>query len=337
MALSVPSLLALAAVSTAVVYVGSRWLERSSERLATHYGLPPVVHGAIVVAVGSSFPEFSSAVLATMLHGSFDLGVAAIVGSAIFNILVIPAASTLAGGGQLDANRDLVYKEAQFYMVAVAVLLLTFSFAVIYEPVAGGSLRGVVTREMALIPLALYGLYIFVQYLETVEHEPSESGGVDAVWRHWLLLAVALVTILVSVEGLLRAAIGLGDALGTPSALWGVTVVAAGTSLPDAFVSVRAARRKDGVVSMSNVLGSNIFDLLVAVPAGVLVAGGTAVNFADAVPLMGALTFATIALFATLRTEMELTRREAELLMALYAGFVLWMALETLGVTSYVF
>ncbi|AXG07197.1 sodium:calcium antiporter [Haloplanus rubicundus] len=323
---------AVVAGSAAVVWKGSGLLDRASERLAGHYGLPPIVRGAIVAAVGSSMPELSSTVLATLLHGQFDLGVGAIVGSAVFNILVIPAASALSRGRELEASRTLVYKEAQFYMLAVSVLLLTFAFAVIYDPAGNGRLVGTMTRPLAFVPVALYGLYVFIQYQDLSEYdgEPVES---VAVGRRWLELCVGLVLIVVAVEGLVRAAIGLGDLLDTPSFVWGLVVVAAGTSLPDLFVSLRAASEgpDGGVTSLANVLGSNTFDLLVAVPAGVLIVGTTTVDFAAAVPMMACLTVATLVLFTLLRTDLSLTDREAYVLLAAYVAFVGWVALETVG------
>ncbi|MFC3477946.1 sodium:calcium antiporter [Halobacterium litoreum] len=330
--LRVAGALAVAAVATAVVWVGGSKLEQSADDLATHYHLPPVVQGAVIAAVGSSFPELSSAVLATYLHGDFALGVGAIVGSAIFNILVIPAASALAADGPLDSNRDLVYKEAQFYMLSVAVLLLTFAFAVIYNPTTG--LSGTITRPLALIPVALYGLYLFVQYQDTADHRAGTEAPTGSVAREWAVLAGSLAIILVGVEALVQAALTLGDALGTPAFLWGLTVVAAGTSLPDTVVSVRAARDDNSETSLANVLGSNVFDLLIAVPAGVLVAGSTVVDFEFAAPMMAVLVAATIVLFTVTRTDLELTDREAYTLLALYATFVVWLGLETLGVTN---
>jgi cation:H+ antiporter len=331
---SLPTLLVLALVSTAVIWWGSTRLERAAESLSAHYGLPDLVHGAVVVAVGSSFPELSSAVLATLLHGSFDLGVGAIVGSAVFNVLVIPAASALAARERtLDANRDLVYKEAQFYMLSVAVLLITFAFGVIYYPVVDGRLTGTVTRPLAAIPLALYGVYVFIQYQDTSDYVVDRPEDIDVV-RAWGLLALSLAIIVVAVEGLVTAAIGFGEAFGTPSFIWGLTVIAAGTSLPDAVVSVRAAKRDRHVTSLANVLGSNVFDLLVAVPAGVLVAGDAVVSFAAAVPMMAFLTFATLALFFTMRTELSVSNREAVGLLTVYAAFVGWLIAETLGVVA---
>ena len=88
--------------ATVAIWKGSDWLESSSERLATHYGLPEVVQGAIIVAVGSSFPEVATVVVAA-LGGSMPLGVGAIVGSAIFNILVIPAVAGVVTDDELEA------------------------------------------------------------------------------------------------------------------------------------------------------------------------------------------------------------------------------------------
>ncbi len=325
--------MALAAVATIVIWKGSDVLEETSGELAAYYELPAIVQGAIIAAVGSSFPELSTTVLSTLLHGEFDLGVAAITGSAIFNILVIPGLSALSSDGRLQSNRDLVYKEAQFYMVSVAGLLLTLSFAVIYNPIPGDRLIGHLTRPIALIPVALYLLYIFIQYQDTMDYDAPEVEK-DSIREDWVLLVASLIVIAVGVEGLVRAALGLEAVLGVPSFLWGLTVVAAGTSLPDAFISVKAARRGNASTSVANVLGSNIFDLLVAVPIGVLIAGATAVNYGRAAPMMGILTLATVALFTFMRTGLEITDREAYALLGIYALFILLMVFETVGVTS---
>ncbi|MER0237263.1 sodium:calcium antiporter [Fulvimarina sp. MAC8] len=329
--------IAVAAASIAIVWKASGALEGSSEKLSQHYGLPPVVQGTIVVAVGSSFPELATTVISALIHGEFQLGVAAIVGSAIFNILVIPALSGLfAKEGRLESNRELVFKEAQFYMISVAVLLLTFCFAVIYFPVdtGNGTVDGEVNRLLALIPIGLYGLYVFVQYLETVDSEDDEEKPAIAVGKQLLIFGASLLAIVAGVEGLVRAAISFGEIFDTPSFLWGFTVIAAGTSIPDAFISVRAASRGNGVISIGNVLGSNIFDLLVAIPAGVMVAGTTVIVFSVAAPMMGLLTLATIALFVALRTSMVLKRGECVMLLALYGAIVGWVVLESFGVTT---
>ncbi|NGM69845.1 sodium:calcium antiporter [Natronolimnobius sp. AArcel1] len=320
--LEVLALLVIATVATGVVWKGSTWLEAAANDLAAGYGVPAVVQGAVIAAVGSSMPELMSVIIATLRYGEFELGIGAIVGSAVFNLV----------GGRMDTNRDLVYKEALFYMLAVAVLLLTFSLAVIYSPLEGEPLEGTITRPLALVPLGLYALYLFVQYLDVSEHDGTRAE--IPIARTWGWFAVGLVVIIVGVEGLVQAAIGLGDAFGTPAFLWGMTIVAAGSSVPDAFVSVAAAREGRSSVSLANVLGSNIFDLLVALPAGVLVAGSLAIAFPHVVPMMAFLILATVVFFAIARTDMLLSRTEAWTLLGLYGLFVVWLVLESLDVVT---
>lgn len=314
----------------AVCWLGSGVLERASKQLAVYYHLPAVVQGAVITAVGSSFPELSGAVLAPLVHGTFDLGVGTIVGSALFNILVIPGVSGLVGG-TLSFGRLLVFKEVQFYVTSVAVLLVTFLLAALYYPVPGPDHEGIVTRPLALIPLGLYGLYLFLQAQAVSDYEGVPAPEDLRPGREWLKLLVSLGLILAGTEGLLRAAVGLGDWFGTPSFLWGLTVVAAGTSLPDMFVSLRAAVRGHGVVSLANVLGSNVFDLLVAIPAGVLIAGASTINVTAAIPMMGILALATLALFVALRLDHSLTPVDAGGLLVLYAVFLVLVVLETAG------
>lgn len=328
--LVVPGVLVVA--STAAIYVGSEWLEEASAKLAANYDLPAVVQGGIVAAAGSSFPEFASVVFAA-LAGSFDLGVGAIVGSAVFNVLVIPAFSVLLSAGHIDSTRTLVHKETLFYMLAVVILFLTFSFALIYNP-TGGELTGVLTRPLMLIPLASYGLYLFLQWQDSVDRGSQLEQGSGSVRRQWALLALGLLVILGAVFVLVEAVLDLGQEFGVSDFLWGATVVAAATSLPDAIVSVQAAGKERDVTSISNVLGSNTFDLLVVIPAGILIVGTEPVDFAVTAPMMGALVAATVVLFITLRTGLVLSAREAYLLLCCYVAFIGWIVAEAAGVLS---
>jgi cation:H+ antiporter len=321
--------LVLAVVATLVIWKGSTYFERSAARLSKHYGLPIAVHGAIVVAVGSSFPEISSIVISTVVHGDFSLGVGAIVGSAIFNLLVIPALSAFSSE-DLQATRDIIHKDAQFYVISVLVLFIVFALGATYVP-GGTNSAAILTPPLVILPLATYGIYVFLHQQDASDHVAEKTDDVRPL-REWGTLAVALLVIAVGVEGIVRAALSLGDIFGTPTFLWGLTVIAAGTSLPDAFVSVRAAKNDDSVTSLTNVLGSNTFNLLVAIPVGVLLAGSATINFLAAIPTMGFLAFATLVFIVFTRTHLELTDREAYGFLGLYALFLLWMTLESVGV-----
>ncbi|MXR51846.1 sodium:calcium antiporter [Halovenus sp. WSH3] len=323
---------AIIVVTTGTLWIGSGWLEDASARLATYYRLPPVVQGGLIAAAGSSFPELASVIFAA-LAGSFGLGVGAIVGSAIFNILVIPALAVLVPGRDMESTRTLVHKETLFYLLSVVVLFLVFALALIYNP-AEGTLSGELTRPLAVVPLAVYGLYLFLQWQDTVDYsEPPSTDSINP-YRQWGWLIAGLLVILVSVEQLVDAVIHLGEAADTPDFLWGAVIVAAATSLPDALVSIQAADKEDDVASIANVVGSNIFDLLVVIPAGILLLGAEPINFGIAAPMMGCLAAATVLLFVLLRTELLLTSREAYVLLGAYVLFVSFVFAEAVALTS---
>ena len=339
----IPLLIAGTLFGAGLIWISCSHLDHSSSRLADHYGIPDAVKGSVILAIASSMPELATALLAFPVHGDFELGLSAIIGSAIYNILVIPALSVYARGSPLKANANLVYREAQFYLVSVAVLMLILSLSVIYYGAADASViadgrrifRGDFTRLLAVFPLLLYGLYLFIQFEEVKRQrlDNPRRAGVN-VLREWAILAGCVVLIIVGVEVLLRVAITLGELLSTPTFLWGMTIVAAATSLPDTFVSIRASVMGRSASSVSNVLGSNIFDLLVAVPLAVMVTGAIAINFTQIVPMMTFLVVATIVMLIFMLRDMELNHRESTVMLALYAVFGLWMTLEAFGVMS---
>ncbi|MFB6312195.1 MAG: sodium:calcium antiporter, partial [Salinirussus sp.] len=228
----------------------------------------------------------------------------------------------------------IVYKEAQFYMIAVSAMVVTFALAVIYFPAPGGpDLAGQIIRPLAVIPLLLYGLYVFIQWQDVSDNDARDAQQHIAVGREWLRLAAGLLIILIAVEQLVAGVESLGHTFGIPEFLAGVTIIAAATSLPDTLVSVRTARDDRGITSLGNVLGSNTFDLLVAIPLGVLIVGTATVDFAVAVPMLGVLTLATVLLFTFLRTALSITGLEAYTLLGAYALFVAWVVAETIGMT----
>ena len=326
MAVSVALQVGVILVTSIAIWQGSELLEEGSAKLGVHYDLPPVVQGGIIAAVGSSLPELASVVFAA-LAGSFGLGVGSVVGSAIFNVLVIPALSVLLTAGTVGSSRTLVHKETLFYILAVVVLFLTFALALIYSP-TGARLSGELTRPLVLVPLAVYGLYLFLQWQDTADYRGVSAEVTIDPLRQWIRLVVGMAVIVVAVWALVEAVLALGETADVPDFLWGVTIVAAATSVPDTFVSVQAANSQRDVASISNVIGSNVFDLLVVIPVGVLLTGAAVVDFGVAAPMMACLVGATVLLFVGLRTDLELTAREAYVLLGAYVAFLLWIVAE---------
>lgn len=317
---SIPLALGLIIASTAVLWFGSRRLERASEQIGEVHGLPEVVQGSVVIAIGSSFPELATALLAAILHDAFQLGLGVIIGSAIFNVLVIPAISVLATD-RMETNRDLVFKEGLSYLVAVLGLVLLLALGAVYNPIAGVDATGLMTRPLALVPLGLYAFYLLLQWIDASEHE-AETNSELSPWTVWGGLIAGLALVLVSAEGLIRGVLAIGGTVGISELAWGMTVIAVATSLPDAFASLSAAREGRSLASLANALGSNTFDLLVVVPIGILIAGTERVDLATTGPLMLILAAATVLLIAFMRTGLVLTRREGGVLLASYGAFL---------------
>ncbi len=307
--------------SAALLWVGSSRLEKASKQIGNLYGLPPVVQGSIVIAIGSSFPELASTLLATLLHDAFELGIGIIVGSAVMNVLIIPGIAVL-GSDTMQTSRNLVFKEGLFYLAAVLALSLVFALSIVYNPLGGaGGLRGLFTRELAILPLVLYAMYLVLQWQDTRDHTPQPRQTVEA-WRAWGGLVAGLLLVLVSAEGLIRSVLYLGNQVGVSPFVWGVIVIASATSLPDTFASMSAARNDRSLASLANVLGSNTFDVLVILPIGVMVAGSAVVDLARLGPLMLMLGASTLLFIAFMRSGFELTHREGWTLLASYAAFV---------------
>jgi cation:H+ antiporter len=325
-------------VSSVAVWGGSFWLEESSEQLSDYYDVPYIVKGAIITAFGSSFPEVSSVVIATILHGEFNLGVGSVVGSAIFNILVIPAIVALYSEHKIQVSRKIADKEAKFYMVSISAIIIVICLSVIYNPVDSTSLLDAeITPYIAVLPLLLYVVYVFDQWQEIkdsdAENDEDNDKNID-VLKNWGLLLLSLAVIGGGIEALVRSVLFFGDITGIPSFIMGAVIVAGVTSVPDTIVSLKQARSGQGEASLANVFGSNTFDLLVAVPAGVILSGGAIVNFSAGIILLSILVAVTIVVFIVIRTDLDIKKREAILLIIIYISFIVWISLEGLSIIS---
>jgi cation:H+ antiporter len=322
----------IVAIATAIIWKACNYLEDACHELALCYGLPDSVKGSTVMAISSSFPELITVILASGIHGDFELGLATIIGSAVFNILVIPGTSVFFRTGSLQARRNVIYREAQFYLISVLIVMVTLSFAVIYNPTTVGSINGTLTSSLMILPLLFYVLYIYIQYQEVRDHKPEEQVQDCTALKSWRKLITSMVLVTIGVEMLIRMVIELGEMFSTPSYFWGATILAASTSIPDLFISVKAVQRKLSNASLTNAFGSNIFDLLVVLPVGVLITGAVGFNYPRIIPMMMFLLFATVAFLVLARSGSELTNNNGIALLILYVGFIVWMGTKYIGV-----
>jgi cation:H+ antiporter len=287
------------------------------------------------MAISSSFPELVTIILATGIHGDFELGLATIIGSAVFNILVIPGTSVFFRPGSLHIGRNVLYRETQFYLISVLIVMVTLLFSVIYQPSTVDPLNGTLTSSLMFLPLLFYVLYIYIQYQEVQDHKPKRENQSVSALKSWGKLLICMLLVTLGVEMLIQMVIALGDIFNTPSYFWGATLLAVATSIPDMFVSIKAAQRKISTASLTNVFGSNTFDLLVVFPTGVILAGAVVFNYSRIIPMMMFLVFATVTFLVLARSGSELSNNNGKVLLLLYAGFILWMGTQYIGTGNF--
>lgn len=284
--------IALLVVGLLLLVLGAELLVRAASWLAGAIGVPPLVIGLTVVAYGTSAPELAVSVRAG-LAGTSDLALGNVVGSNIFNVLLILGISALIA--PLAVSRQLVRLDVPI-MIGASVLVIALG--------ADGAIG---TPDAALL-LALAVVYSLLQIvLGRREGDPDGEGarGTRGGSRGWPLqlgvLALGLVLLVAGSRWLVDGAVAIARAVGVGELVIGLTVVAAGTSLPELATSLIAVLRGERDMAVGNVVGSNIFNLLVVLgAAGLATAGGVAVVPAALrfdLPVMLAVAIACLPVF----------------------------------------
>lgn len=240
--------LALIAAGLVLLVAGGEFLVRGAVALALRLGITPLVVGLTVVAFGTSAPEMIVSVSAA-LKGATDLAMGNVVGSNIANVLVILGVSALIAP-ILTREHDL--RESWWMMVGASVLLIALSLIGPLGLVAG------------LVLLVGLGLTLWRQLATAgaADADLPEGTGL-APWRNVAIwLAVGLVALPIGAHLLVQGATDIARAFGVSEAVIGLTLVAIGTSLPELAASVMAALRGRSDLALGNVVGSNIFNIL---------------------------------------------------------------------------
>jgi len=311
----------------ALLVAGAELLVRGASRLAVAAGISPLVVGLTVVAFGTSSPELAVTV-GSAWSGQADVAVGNVVGSNIFNVLFILGVSALIV--PLVVAQQLVRLDVPV-MIAASVLMFVMA------------LDGHVGRVDGLVlcaGLAAYTIFLIRQSRRetvAVQDEYAEAfGGPPADGRHWglhvLLVVVGLALLVVGARWLVDAAVGVAAALGVSELVIALTIVAAGTSLPEVATSVLAAIRGERDIAVGNVVGSNVFNILgvlgagsVVAPAGVAVSSGAL--WFD-IPVMLAVAVAALPVFFTGYT---IARWEGAVFLAYYVAYTAWLVLDASG------
>ena len=311
----------------ALLVFGGSLLVRGASQLARVVGMSPIVIGLTVVAFGTSAPELATSVAAT-LRGQSDIAFGNVVGSNIFNILLILGASALIG--PLVVAQKLVRIDVPI-MIGLTIVLLVLAW------------NGVIGRgEGALLLLAL-ALYIAF----TVRLSRNESSAIRAEYAQeygtrrqrfaslgssLIFVAIGLVLLVLGSRWLVDGAVGVARTFGVSELIIGLTIVAAGTSLPEVATSLLAAWKGERDIAVGNVIGSNIFNILgVLSSAAVLAPDGVAVATSALrfdLPVMIAASLACLPIFATGH---RVDRWEGIVLLLYYVAYVAYLVLDATG------
>ena len=302
---------------------GAEALVRGASKIALSLGISPLVVGLTIVAMGTSSPEVAVSVGAA-LSGATDIAVGNVVGSNVFNVLFILGVSALIT--PLVVHSQIIRQEVPI-MIGASVILAVM--------VIDGSLgRG----ESALLLALLVAYMVFLvrqSRAETAEIRDEYASAVqrNGAWdSHWavqaLLIVAGLGLLVLGSEWLVNAAVAFARALGVSDLIIGLTIIAAGTSMPEVATSVMAAVRGERDIAVGNVIGSNTFNILGCLGlSGIVSANGLGMSSAVLnfdLWVMLAVAFACLPAFM-LRN--EIGRRRGLMFLAFYVAYVAYLIL----------
>ena len=303
--------------------VGAELLVRGASRLALSLGISPLVVGLTIVAFGTSAPEIAVSVSAA-LEGRTDIAIGNVVGSNIFNVLFILGLSALIT--PLVVNAQIIRQEVPI-MIGASLLLLAFG------------LDGRIGMMDAIILFALlvvYTVFLVVQSRretratqDEYETEMEPKSQWDAHWAAQLaLIAVGLVFLVLGSNWLVEAATSFAKAMGVSDLVIALTIVSAGTSMPEVATSIMAAVRKQRDIAVGNVIGSNTFNILGCLGLSGMVApeglGMAPALMAFDIWIMLAVALACLPVFMTGR---EIARWEGAVFLGYYAAYTTYLIL----------
>jgi cation:H+ antiporter len=303
--------------------VGAELLVRGSSKLALSFGVTPLVVGLTIVAFGTSAPEVAVSV-GSALKGNADVAIGNVVGSNIFNVLFILGASALITPLVVHAQ---ILKQEVPIMIGASLLLAWFAHD-----------ANIGTTESWIFLALLIGYTVMLvrqSRKETAEIKQEYKEGVEPKrnWDdHWAvqiaLVAAGLFLLVLGAEWLVAAAVNFAKALGVSDLVIGLTIVAAGTSLPEVATSITAAIRGERDIAVGNVIGSNTFNILGCLGATGLAAEGklpvSPTVIAFDLPVMIAVAILCLPVFFTAR---RIARWEGVFFLLAYVAYTIWSVL----------
>ncbi len=246
----------------ALLVKGADWFVDGAARIATKFGIPQLVIGLTIVAMGTSAPEAAVSITAAFA-GNAEITIGNIVGSNVLNILIILGITALV-------YPVVVQKSSLIFDIPVVLFATAILFVLGYD--------GNISRLDGIIMLVVFVAYLFFLFwdakrpkkLESAEVQQEEAENEEtkneeknlSLPKALIFTVIGLVLIVAGSNFVVKSATFIANALGLSQRFIGLTIVALGTSLPELFTSVTAAMKKNSDIAVGNIVGSNIFNIL---------------------------------------------------------------------------
>ena len=288
---------------------GADWFVDGAAGIAARFGIPQLVIGLTIVAMGTSAPEAAVSITAAT-SGNAGITIGNILGSNILNVLLIlgiTAAITTVAVQKSTVKWEMPFMH--IITIVLAVLGFTGGEIVLWE--------GIVLWALFLVYLG----YLFKMAKNGTEEEEEEE--LQPLWKQLCMLAVGIVMIVFGSDMTVDNATILAEAFGMDDRLIGLTIVAFGTSLPELVTSVTAARNGKADIAIGNIVGSNIFNILFVVGTTALI---TPVTFKAGFLIDSAVALAAgLILWFGVMKEQKLKRPVGILMLAAYAAYFVYL------------
>lgn len=290
-----------------VVLKGADWLTDGAVNIASRFGVSQMVIGLTIVAMGTSMPELCVSMVSA-LKGTPDLAVGNVVGSNTLNTLLIVGCSALVA--PIMVKRSSVRRDIPFAVLA-SLLMLIFC------------LDGGIDRLDAALLFILFAVFMFVT-VKYGKNEGTEAKTTAApLGKTALLLVVGLVCLILGSNLFVDNASFIASTLGVSDAVIGLTIVAGGTSLPELATSMVSAKKGNSDIAIGNVIGSNVFNILMIIGVTGLVKPMhiKGITSLDLIVMLASM----LLLWFFCRTTYKVKRWEGAVLAISYIAYLAWL------------
>lgn len=295
---------------------GADFLINGSAKIAKKFHISEMMIGLTIVAMGTSMPEFVVS-LTSAIEGHSDISLGNVIGSNLANLLLILGICAMLKKG-IEIKKETRTFENPFNLFITFILLVLCLF--------GGQFIGInkVEGGLLLLIFAIYLGYIILTSRKNAEHQPVTKKEKDiSIWKSILLIIIGIIGLKYGADFVVNNSIKVAEIMGISEKIIGLTIVAIGTSLPELVASVTAIRKGEDDLAIGNILGSNIFNILLILGVSAVISPITynVTYNLDIVILF--LSSLLLSLYAYIGKKNELTKLKGFIFVAIYIIYIL--------------